>query len=79
MAMLRCQDIVELLDDYLDGALEPTDTAALEAHLAGCGDCAAFMATYRGTVRASRKLSEDQLPPELRQRLLTLLRRETGR
>ncbi len=71
--MLRCRDIVELLDDYLDGALDPANAAALEAHLAGCQDCAAFTKTYRGTVRKSRELGERQLPPELRERLLTFL------
>ncbi|MBI2205135.1 MAG: zf-HC2 domain-containing protein [Candidatus Rokubacteria bacterium] len=71
--MLRCQDIVELLDAYLDGALDAADAAALGAHLAGCEDCMAFMKTYRGTVRKSRELSERQLPPELRERLLTFL------
>jgi anti-sigma factor RsiW len=71
--MLRCQDIVELLDDYLDGALDPGDAAGLDAHLAGCEDCAAFMRTYRGTVSTSRQLRESQLPPELRARLLTFL------
>ncbi|MCI0636457.1 MAG: anti-sigma factor [Actinobacteria bacterium] len=76
--MLRCQDIVELLDDYLDGTLERADADALEAHLEGCQDCAAFFGTYRGTVRASRHLSESQLPPELRQRLLGFLRRQTS-
>lgn len=68
--MLRCLDIVELLDEYLDGALDPVDAAALDAHLAGCQDCAAFMRTYRGTVRKSRELRESQLPPTLRERLL---------
>jgi anti-sigma factor RsiW len=71
--MLRCQDVVGLLDAYLEDELDAADVAALEAHLAGCEDCAAFMKTYRGTVRKSRELSEDQLPLELRQRLLTFL------
>jgi anti-sigma factor RsiW len=75
--MLGCRDIVELLDDYLDRALEGADAAALEAHLEDCRDCTAFLETYRGTVRASRHLSESQLPNELRQRLLGFLRRQT--
>ncbi len=75
MSMLRCQDIVDLLDDYLDGTLEPTASAALEAHLAGCRDCDAFMKTYRGTVRATRRLEASRLPPELRERLLSFLLR----
>lgn len=74
--MLRCRDIVELLEDYLDGALDPETTGALEAHLVGCQDCAAFMNTYRGTVRSSRLLSERQLPRELRERLITFLHRQ---
>lgn len=75
--MLRCRDIVELLDDYLDGALDRVDATALEAHLEGCADCTAFFKTYRGTVRASRQLSESQLPGELRARLVAFLRERT--
>lgn len=75
--MLRCWDIVELLDDYLDGALERADAAALEMHLEGCRDCTGFFATYRATVRTSRHLTERQLPQELRQRLLGFLRGQT--
>jgi anti-sigma factor RsiW len=76
--MLRCPDIVELLDDYLDGALDRADAAALEAHLAGCRDCAAFLNTYRGTVRSSRALRESQMPGELRERLVSFLRQRTA-
>jgi len=75
MSMLRCRDIVDLLHDYLDGALEPPARDALEAHLAGCQDCSAFMKTYRGTVRATRRLEPSRLPPELRERLLSFLLR----
>jgi len=71
--MLRCRDIVELLDDYLDSALDRAEADAMAAHLAGCQDCTAFFETYRGTVRTSRQLRENQLPPELRERLLTFL------
>lgn len=78
-AMLRCQDIVELLDDYLDGALAPRVAAALEAHLEGCRDCTAFLRTYRGTVRATRRLKEADLPAELRDRLIGFLRQRRER
>lgn len=71
--MLRCRDIVELLDAYLDGALDRADANALAGHLEGCRDCTAFFETYRGTVRTSGRLRDDRLPPELRERLLTFL------
>ncbi len=71
--MLRCPDIVELLGEYLDGELEPLTASALEAHLADCRECTAFINTYRGTVRATRQLREEQIPPALKERLLTFL------
>ena len=74
--MLRCRDIVELLAEYLEGALEPATTEALEGHLADCRECTAFLNTYRGTVQAARQLREEQLPPALRERLLTFLRQQ---
>jgi len=74
--MLRCRNIVELLGEYLDGDLAPATAAALEAHLAGCQECTAFLNTYRGTVRMSRQLREEQLPPALRERLLSFLRQQ---
>ncbi len=72
--MLRCQDVVDVLDEYLDEALDRVEAAALEAHLADCRDCMAFLNTYRGTVRTTRHLRESELPAELRERLLTFLR-----
>lgn len=76
--MLRCRDIVELLTEYLEGGLDPGAAATLEAHLADCRPCTAFLNTYRSAVRTTRRLREEDLPPELRQRLLTFLRRQTG-
>ena len=72
--MLRCRDIVELLGDYLDGELNSATAEALNAHLADCQECTAFINTYRGTVRVTRQLKEEDLPPLLRERLLTFLR-----
>ena len=46
MKEIACLTGVELLMDYLEGVL-PTDVhAALEAHVAGCARCAAFVASY---------------------------------
>ncbi|MGH9281562.1 MAG: zf-HC2 domain-containing protein, partial [Acidimicrobiales bacterium] len=34
-----CQQAVELVTDYLEGALSPRDRARLEAHLGECPHC----------------------------------------
>lgn len=38
------------LSEYLDGELAPDERAALDAHLAACGDCAATLAELRAVV-----------------------------
>ena len=37
-AELTCQELVELVSDYLEGALSPEDRRRFEEHLAGCDD-----------------------------------------
>ncbi len=74
--MLQCKDIVDLLEAYLDGGLDPATTQALTDHLADCPDCTAFLNTYRRTVDTTRELREEELPAPLRERLLAFLRRE---
>ena len=74
--MLRCRDIVDLLGQYLDGELDPATAAALREHLADCQECTAFLNTYRGTARSIRQLREEEIPPRLRESLLTFLRQQ---
>ncbi len=76
-AKILCREIVNLLADYLDGSLPPDTARSLEAHLADCPPCIAFVNTYRGTVNAVRQLSETEIPPELRDRLITFLTTRT--
>lgn len=69
-----CRQIVDLLVDYLDGSLDRPTAESLHAHLEGCPPCIAFLNTYKGTVKAARKLTETDIPPELKERLLSFLR-----
>jgi anti-sigma factor RsiW len=71
---VECRRIAELLADYLDGTLPTPTRELIEWHIEGCGPCVAFVNTYRGTVSAARKLRDVEIPPELRQRLLAVLR-----
>ena len=71
----RCREIVNLLADYLDGSLDRATAESLQAHLEGCTPCIAFVNTYKGTVKAARQLKETDIPPELKERLLSFLRK----
>jgi len=71
-----CREIVDLLMDYLEATLPPEEARALERHLADCPPCVAFVNTYKGTVQVARRLTPEEIPPQLTERLLDFLRRE---
>ncbi len=49
---LSCQELVELVTDYLEGALVPGDLRRFEEHIAGCDECTRYLAQMRETIRA---------------------------
>ncbi len=71
---LTCQELVELLTDYLEGALTPAVRARFEAHLAGCRGCRAYLAQARRTIELSGRLTEVDVPEATRERLLRAFR-----
>lgn len=52
MAELTCQQLVELVTDYLEGALTAEARADFEAHLGECPACADYVAQFRHTIDA---------------------------
>lgn len=72
-APLTCRDVIDLLVDYLETALAPEVLAGLEAHLADCAPCRAYLATYRATISLSARAQRTAMPDELRQRLRAFL------
>ncbi len=72
---LVCQEFVELVTDYLEGALPPRDRARFETHLAGCEGCTAYFDSLRRTVAALGDLPPAPPPdPETREALLQAFR-----
>lgn len=73
MAELTCQQLVELVTDYLEGALAPDARAAFEAHLGECPACADYVAQFRHTIGALAALA-DAAPARPSDDLLALFR-----
>jgi hypothetical protein len=71
---MECRQIAELLGEYLDGTLPEHLRELLEWHIDSCAPCVAFVNTYRGTISAAAALRDVKVPPELRHRLLSVLR-----
>ena len=76
---LVCQEVVELVTDYLDGALSRADRRRFEAHLADCPHCTEYLAQMRATIRLTGRLEPEDLTPEMRDDLGELYRRWRGR
>ena len=76
MTDLICVSGVELLMEYLEGALAPDTHAAIDAHVAGCPRCQAFIGSYQEAPRILRDATAREMPADLEASLLAALRRE---
>jgi anti-sigma factor RsiW len=56
--LLDCQDLVELVTDYLDGALPPERRRVFDAHLSDCDGCVHHLEQFRIAIRLSRAAAD---------------------
>jgi len=73
-AELTCREMVELMSDYLEGALADDDRARFEQHLVLCEGCSAYLDQVRRTVLLAGRLRDHSLDPTVRDRLLQTFR-----
>jgi len=71
---LSCRELVELVTDYLEGALDPADVARFEAHIGGCDGCTGYLEQMRQTIRLTGTLTLDDVTPEAEAALLEAFR-----
>jgi anti-sigma factor RsiW len=72
---LACKEVVELVTDYLEGALPRSQRRSFEAHLAGCENCAEYLEQMRATIRLTGRLRAGDLTPEMREEFTALYQR----
>jgi anti-sigma factor RsiW len=75
---LVCQQVVELISDYIEGTLPRSQRRRLEAHLADCEHCTEYLAQMRETIRLTGTLGTHDLTPQMREDLAELYRRWRG-
>ena len=71
---LSCQEIVELVTEYLEGTMDAGLRAAFEAHLAKCDGCAHYLEQMEATIRLAGTIEPEVLSPELQAGLLAAFR-----
>jgi anti-sigma factor RsiW len=71
---LSCQELVELVTEYLDGDLPPAERLKFEEHIAICPPCRAHLAQMRRIVRSAGQLTEETIPADAREAMLEAFR-----
>ncbi len=71
---ISCQEVVELVTDYVERALPPEQAAVFEQHLNFCDGCEWYVDQMRATVAAVGRVREEDLPEATRERLLSAFR-----
>jgi anti-sigma factor RsiW len=71
---MACREVVELVNGYLEGTLPVAERIRFEEHLGDCPGCVTYLDQMRATVAATRRLSEDNLDPQVRDELLRAFR-----
>ncbi len=71
---ITCQEVVELVTDYLEGEMAADRVSLFEQHLNFCDGCVWYVEQLRTTVATLGEIREEDVPAETRERLLTAFR-----
>ncbi len=71
---ISCQEVVELVTDYLDQALPADEASLFEQHINFCDGCDWYLEEMRTTISTVGRITEDEVPPDTRDKLLTAFR-----
>ena len=75
---ITCRQLVELVTEYFEGALQPSTMSKVEEHLVMCDWCVTYVEQMRATIESLRELGEGS--PKLPDSVLAAVRaRRTGR
>jgi anti-sigma factor RsiW len=82
---ITCQELVDFLNQYLEGELSPVQQADFEQHLSACPACVAYMNSYKETVALGRRVMcdspqalVDNVPEDLLQAILAARTKPQG-
>lgn len=74
MAELTCKDFVELVTDYLEGALDQDARRRFEEHLAVCSGCETYLNQMKDTATRLGEIPVETLSDEMQSTLLSAFR-----
>jgi anti-sigma factor RsiW len=74
---ITCQELVELVTDYLEGSMPPHARLRFEEHIAFCSPCVRYLEQMRETIAVTGTLREQDLDHDSRTMMLRVFREFT--
>jgi predicted anti-sigma-YlaC factor YlaD len=71
---MKCDELLRMLNDYVDGDIDPSVCARLEEHLEGCDPCRVVIDSIRKTIILYKEEGVTEIPIPFRERLHDTLR-----
>ena len=71
---MKCEELLKLLNEYVDGNVDPSVCVSFEKHLAGCNPCRVVVDNIRKTITLYKNDRRYQFPVEMDMRLHAALR-----
>ena len=66
---MKCEELLVMLNEYVDGTVDPSVCEEFEKHMAGCNPCQVVVDNIRKTITLYKEGKPYELPLGFRQRL----------
>lgn len=64
MNYITCKELIDFINDYRDGALDPAARKKFDEHLGVCPPCRDYLRMYEDTIRLSKDALNDPKVPK---------------
>ena len=64
--MLSCQEITEIITDYLEGRMSFSDRMRFQMHVGMCKHCRAYLRQMKATIGSLGQLPDEPMPTDVR-------------
>ena len=73
---MKCEELLAMLNEYVDGTVDPSVCVEFEKHMAGCNPCQVVVDNIRQTITLYKDGRPCEIPLECRERLHDVLRKK---
>ena len=71
---MKCEELLQHLNEYVDGTVDPSICEEFEKHMAGCNPCQIVVDNIRRTITLYKEGVPYELPADFRRRLHQILK-----